>query len=117
MDDDLVSTNGGLALSGFQLKGTTKRKKISSTDFENEIKIKERDAVLGIEQGVIKSAEVLKAEEMQLIIPLPPCRSDIHRAVKTVIAVNDEESIEIDRYIIVISLCGLGGIYHGLLNR
>jgi hypothetical protein len=96
MDTNIVSTKNGLVLSGFQLKGTTKRAKISSKDFENDIKIRERDAILNIEKGVIKSAEVLEAEQMQLIIPLPPSRSDIHRAVKSTATFIDEKIKEID---------------------
>jgi hypothetical protein len=78
-ENEAASVAKGLVLSGFQLKGSSKRRKISS-DYDN--KKEEREAVLEIEQGKIKSASGLSSDPLQLVIPLPPSRVDILRATK-----------------------------------
>ena len=70
---------GTFVSSGFQMKGSSKRK-IITADYKEKVV---REAVLGIEKGVIKSAEVAKSEETRLVIPLPPSRTDIVRAIKS----------------------------------
>ena len=70
----------GFAAGGFQLKGTTKRKIITISDDKPDL----REAVLGIEKGVIKSVSAPQSDQVHLIIPLPPSRVDIVRAVRSI---------------------------------
>lgn len=87
------TTLKSFAVSGFQLKGTSKRRKINS-DYGSEVEV--RETVLGIEKGVIKSATVAKIDNSNhLVIPLPPSRLDILRASSSKSAASD---IEVDNH-------------------
>ena len=79
MIESTADTAGkSLSLSGFQLKGTSKRRKINS-DYGIEVEV--REAVLGIEKGIIKPVNEAKIDNSHhLVIPLPPSRQDILRA-------------------------------------
>ena len=70
----------GFAAGGFQLKGTSKRKIITISDDKSDF----REAVLGIEKGVIKSVSGPQSDQVHLIIPLAPSRVDIVRAVRSI---------------------------------
>lgn len=76
-------TAGSFKSSGFQMKGNAKRKVIMADHGERP---EVREAVLGIDGGVIKSVSVPISQENLLVIPLPPSRTDIVRAIKS----NDE---------------------------
>ena len=71
-----TAVTAGFVAGGFQLKGTSKRKIITTSDDKSDY----REAVLGIESGVIKSSSTLQSDRVHLIIPLPPGRVDIVRA-------------------------------------
>ena len=79
-----------LTLSGFQLKGSSKRRKINS-DYGIDVEV--REAVLGIEKGVIKPVNVAKTDNSHhLVIPLPPSRQDILRATSSKSVSSDIEA-------------------------
>ena len=73
-------TAGSFKSSGFQMKGNAKRKVIMADHGERP---EVREAVLGIDGGVIKSVAVPISQENLLVIPLPPSRTDIVRAIKS----------------------------------
>jgi hypothetical protein len=85
--DAVVS--GSFVPGGFQMKGSSKRRKITA---DSGAEIEARETVLGIEKGIIKSATSSQSEaSSQLIIPLPPPRIDAPKKQKTVVEIDKEK--------------------------
>jgi hypothetical protein len=81
--------SGSFVAGGFQMKGSSKRRKITT---DGGAEIEARETVLGIEKGIIKSASLSLSEaSSQLIIPLPPPRIVAPKKQKTVVEIDREK--------------------------